>query len=443
MTSFSRPLGLFLILTFPFFSLLAQETSPALTSTIAVEDATADSAISNRIKEIFDAVGGFEDISTEVQSGVVTLSGEVSNSKLREEANSIAERTDGVVLTINRITEVAAIDHQLAPVFNKLKEMGRTAIVKLPLFAVALLVIFVFWTIAKFIDRRGAWVDKLNSSSLACQLIKRIIRLAIIVVGFVIALEILDATSIVGAILGAAGLAGLALGFAFKNIVENYLAGILLSTRNPFDIGDSVEIGGKTGKVARLTSRDTVLVTFDGNHLRIPNGVVMNSILLNYSRNPLRRFDFPVGVSTDYDLSEAKRLGLETLADNPAVLADPAPNAIVDSLGDSSVIIQFFAWIDQRNHDFMKGRSESIRLIKEAYDEAGIEMPEPIYRVNLRGGLSDEAESTSAEDISPPRSAAPKHKVEAEDISVDRAIDEQIEEEREDSEEENLLESKT
>ena len=443
MTSFLRLLGLLLILTSPVSHLRAQETSPSLTSPIAVEDATADSAISKRIEEIYEAVGGFEDISITVQSGVVTLSGEVSNTKLRDEAKSIAERTNGVVLTINRVTEVAAIEHQLAPAFVKLKEMGRAAIVKLPLFGVALVVIIVFWTIARFVDRRDGWVDKLNSSSLARQLIKRIIRLTIIVIGFVIALEIFDATSIVGAIIGAAGLAGLALGFAFKNIVENYLAGILLSTRNPFEIGDSVEIGGKTGKVARLTSRDTVLVTYDGNHLRIPNGVVMNSILLNYSRNPLRRFDFSVGVSTDYDLSEAKKLGLETLAKNPAVLAEPGPNAIVDSLGDSSVVIQFFAWIDQRNHDFTKGRSESIRLLKEAFDDGGIEMPEPIFRVNLRGELSGKAESDSAKVISSPRSAVPKHKVEAEDLSVDRAIDDQIEEEREDSEEENLLENWT
>lgn len=442
MISFSRLLGFFLIFSSIAAQLPAQEAGPALASPIAVEGATADSAIRKRINEIYAAVGGFDDISINAQSGVVTLSGEVTNTKLRDEAKSIAERTDGVVLTINRITEVTAIEHQLAPALSKLREMGRTAVVKLPLFGVALVLIVIFWMIARFVDRNDGWADRMKVSSLARQLIKRIARLVIIGVGFVLALEVLDATAIVGAILGAAGLAGLALGFAFKNIVENYLAGILLSTRNPFEIGDAVEIDGKSGKVARLTSRDTVLVTFDGNHLRIPNGIVMNSVLLNFSRNPLRRFDFSVGVSTDYDLSEAKKLGLDTLATNPAVLTDPAPMAIVDSLGDSSVAMKFFGWIDQRNHDFMKGRSESIRLIKEAFDDAGIEMPEPTYRVNLRGGLPGEPSTGQAEP--PPRQphkATQKHKVEAEDIAVDRAIDNQIEDESEVSEEENLLES--
>ncbi|MDF1741489.1 MAG: mechanosensitive ion channel family protein [Verrucomicrobiales bacterium] len=438
MTSLSRLPGLILIAFLSLSPLKGQETAPASHSPIQVKDATADSASKKRIEQIYEAVGGFEGISIEVQSGVVTLSGEVSNTKVREEAKSIAERTDGVVLTINRVTEVAAIDHQLAPAFSKLKEMGRTAILKLPLFGIAIVLILVFWIIARLFNRYDWWLDRFHYSSLAKQLTKRIIRLAIILIGFVLALEILDATAIVGAILGAAGLAGLALGFAFKNIVENYLAGILLSTRNPFEIGDAVEIDGKSGKVARLTSRDTVLVTFDGNHLRIPNGIVMNSVLLNFSRNPLRRFDFSVGVSTDYNLSEAKKLGLKTLAQNPAVLEDPAPMAVIDSLGDSSVAIKFFAWVDQRNHDFMKGRSESIRLIKEAFDDAGIEMPEPIYRINLRGGELPEA--PLPQNTAPPHQ--PRHdepKVKAADISVDRAIDEQIKDERKGSDEENLL----
>ncbi len=443
MISSSRLLGLFLLISFFISTLQAQETTPASNAPIAVKDATADSAIRKRIREIYDAVGGFEDISIKVQSGVVTLSGEVSNTKLRDEAKSIAERTDGVVLTINRVTEAAAIDHQLAPAFSKLKEMGRTAVLKLPLFGIAIVLIIIFWVIAGFVNRYDGWLDRFKFSSLAKQLTKRVIRLAIVVIGFIIALEILDATAIVGAILGAAGLAGLALGFAFKNIVENYLAGILLSTRNPFEIGDSIEIDGKAGKVARLTSRDTVLVTFDGNHLRIPNGIVMNSVLLNFSRNPLRRFDFSVGVSTNYDLNDAKKLGLETLAANPAVLDDPAPMAIIDSLGDSSVAMKFFAWVDQRNHDFMKGRSESIRLIKEAFDDAGIEMPEPIYRINLRGGLSEDTATPKADPSPQPRSPSREAKVEPADISVDRAIDEQIKDERKDSDEENLLENES
>jgi small-conductance mechanosensitive channel len=206
--------------------------------------------------------------------------------------------------------------------------------------------------------------------------------------------------------------------------VENYLAGVLLSTRNPFEIGDAVEIDGQVGKVARLTSRDTVLMTLDGNHLRIPNAIVMNSVLLNYSRNPKRRFDFSVGVSTEFDLTEAKRIGLEALASNPGILSEPKPLAVIDSLGDSSVAMKFFAWLDQTDSDFLKTKSEAIRLVKEAFDDAGIEMPEPIYRVHIRE--RSEGESVRGE---APSTTISSVRGGGGDISVDTSIDEQIEEE--------------
>ncbi len=209
-----------------------------------------------------------------------------------------------------------------------------------------------------------------------------------------------------------------------------------LSTRNPFEIGDAIEIDGQIGKVAVLTARDTVLVTLDGNHLRIPNGVVMNSTLLNFTRNPLRRFDFYVGVSTDFDLGEVKRIAMDHLRENPAVLDEPAPMVVVDNLGDSSVQVRLFAWVDQRKHDFLKSKSESIRLIKEAFDEAGIEMPEPIYRVHLRDGTFPSIEDPSTLPEKQRRAAKP---ISDADLTPDETIDKQIADEASKSGEENLL----
>jgi len=227
-------------------------------------------------------------------------------------------------------------------------------------------------------------------------------------------------------------------GFAFTSIVENYLAGVLLITRNPFKIGDTVETNGQTGKVAMITARDTVLVTLEGNHLHIPNGILINSIMTNFTRNPLRRFDFYIGVSTDFDLNKVKRIAMENLRENPAVLSAPPPLVLVDSLGDSSVMIRLYAWIDQAEHDFLKSKSESIRLVKEAFDEAGIEMPEPIYRIHLREGAVPSAEA-SASKATKPTGNKP---VEKNDLSPDDTIDNQIKAEADKSEETNLLNEK-
>ncbi|MEM7600415.1 MAG: mechanosensitive ion channel family protein, partial [Verrucomicrobiota bacterium] len=416
----------------------AQDNESGNNTPIEVEKVTADVAIKNRIQAIYDAVGGFETVDITVKSGVVTLSGEVLSKKVQEDAVSLSDRTDGVVLTINRLTEPVEITSQFAPAYEKLQQMGQGIVVKLPLLGAALIIMLLSGYFARLVGRRHHWLDRLPFSSLGKQLALRAVRAIIVIIGILLALELLDATAIVGAVMGAAGLAGLALGFAFKNIVENYLAGVLLSTRNPFEIGDAVEIDGKQGKVARLTSRDTVLVTLDGNHLRIPNAKVMNSDLLNFSRNPLRRFDFYVGVSTDFNLAEVKRIALETLAQNPAVLADPAPMVAIDSLGDSAVVVRLFAWLDQSKHGFLKVKSESIRLIKEAFDDAGIEMPEPIYRVNLR----DKALPAPSPAQPQKKSVAPIAEISEDDLSADDSIDDQIEAEAEQSGEENLLKPK-
>ena len=112
---------------------------------------------------------------------------------------------------------------------------------------------------------------------------------------------------------------------------------------------------------------------------------------------------------------------------------------MIDSLGDSSVIIRVFAWLDQRKHGFLKVKSESIRLIKEAFDQKGIEMPEPTYRLHLREGSIPSADSTEEE--KPVISSSPEPVSEA-DLSADDSIDDQIEAEAMDTSEENLLKTK-
>ncbi len=424
-----------LLLLSPLFS-HAQISEKEITAPIEVKDVTSDEAIQNRIREIYKAVGGFESVEITVQSGVVKLSGEIVGEKSRRDAVSLATRTDGVVLALDRLKEPEEITSQFAPAYEKLREMRRVLVVKLPLIGAAILVLIAAYLLAKLFEKDRGWLNRFNVSSLGKQLALRVIRLVIFLIAILIALELLDATAIVGAIVGAAGLAGLALGFAFKSIVENYLAGVLLSTRNPFNIGDTVEINGQIGKVAMLTARDTVLVTLDGNHLRIPNGILMNSVMLNFSRNSLRRFDFYVGVSTDFDLGEVKRIAMENLQENPAVLSEPPPMVIVDSLGDSSVMIRLFGWIDQAKNDFLKSKSESIRLVKEAFDEAGIEMPEPIYRVHLREGTAPPAGSSTGS--APPRLQEDKPTAQT-DLSPDTTIDRQIKAEAHESDEKNLL----
>lgn len=253
----------------------------------------------------------------------------------------------------------------------------------LPIIGVAVGVVVVAIVLGKLVSRWQGPFRLLSPNALVRTVLQNIIATLIVLAGLLIALELLNATKLVGTLLGAAGVVGLALGFAFRDIVENYLASILLAVRRPFESRDLVKIGEHLGKVMSLTTRATVLMTEDGNHLRLPNAQVFKAVITNYTRNPKRRFEFSVGAGTEEDLFAAQALGVTTLQETPGVMNDPAPFALVDALGDSTVSISFYAWVDQREFSFLRVRSAAILRVKVAFDDAEIQMPEPTYRVAM------------------------------------------------------------
>ncbi|GHA73867.1 hypothetical protein GCM10007067_08440 [Lysobacter bugurensis] len=254
-----------------------------------------------------------------------------------------------------------------------------------PVFLIALVVIVFAWMIGGWLSKRRALDRVGRHNPFLRDLARTTVRWAVTLIGVVIALEILNATAMVGAILGTAGVLGVALGFAFKDILENYLAGVLLSLRQPFSPRDLVEIDGNQGHVIALTSRATILMTLDGNHLRLPNALVFRSVALNYTRNPTRRFEFDVGIGVEEDLVHAQHVGIDALRTVPGVVDSPPPRALVMALGDSSVQMRYHGWVDQRSHDYLLVRSEAVRIVKEALDTENVDLPEPIYRLKLDG----------------------------------------------------------
>ena len=401
---------------------------------IRVEGTTGDKAITARLLAITSAISGMEQITASTESGVLTLSGEVANAQLKDEALAIARRLDGVVYVQDMLQEQLAVRSRLAPAAEKFEQMLTKAVQMLPLLVLALLAVLCFSWLGGWLARHSTWLRRFGLTELASNLGVRFIRVLVTGIGVLIALELLDATALVSAALGVAGVIGIALGFAFRNIVENYLAGVLLSTRNPFAIGDQIQVGDFTGSVVRLTSRDTVLMTYDGNHLRIPNSDIITLAMTNFSRNPLRRFQFDVGVSVTLDLVQVRQLGIATLTNMPGILADPPPRCLINELGDSAVALKFFGWIDQRNTDFLKARSEAIRLVKSAFDDAGIEMPEPIYRIHM-------ADINNAEPPAPIEATTSSQQAARQDVDVttDDTMQQQLQTELRTSDEENLL----
>lgn len=303
-------------------------------------------------------------------------------------------------------------------VYDEIRERTVRMIAHLPLLLAAIVVVLLAARLGRLVSQRLHWLRLRTRNPYLDGLMRRVVHGVILVAGVLIALDLLNATALVGALLGSAGVFGLALGFAFKDIAENYIAGILLSLRRPFSPGDTVRIDSYEGKVAALSARDMVLVTMDGNELRLPNALVFKAVLLNFSSNPRRRFEFTFNVDASQSIRKAQDIALAEIAGIEGVLADPAPSWTVVEFGSAGTVLRFFGWIDQRQSDLGKTRSEAIRLVKGAFWRAGIEGPRTTNHVVLSRAVDDGAPALG-EDAEPATSIGV-------DTSVNRDIDRQV-----------------
>jgi small-conductance mechanosensitive channel len=414
--------------------------------------AVSDRKISKRLGEIYAELDTLNKLRVAVNKGVVTLTGEVTSSSVQEKASSLAKKVEGVVEVENEIVVTRSIEKRLETTWNKILKLGKQAVSNLPLFIIALVVFSLFWFIGGWVSRRKGLFHRLSNNAFIATLLGQIAHIIFIIIGLVIALSLLDATALLGTIMGAAGIFGLAIGFAVRDTVENYISSVLLSLRNPFQVNDYVDIDGNEGNVARLTSRATILITSDGNHVRIPNAQVFKAIITNFTRNSERRFSFDLGVDSAQDLDEAQLLAIETMNKIEGVLDNPKPAALVVNLGDFNVIVRAFGWVDQKHYSFSKVRSETVKKVKVAFDEADIIMPEPIYQVrvsenaNILAGKqtstgSTESKVSKKETLK--KSKPKKVSAEVNDITPDDTAKEHIQEEHDENNTENLLSSQT
>jgi small-conductance mechanosensitive channel len=343
----------------------------------------SDLKIQKCLSEIFAELETLNKLKIDVNKGVVTLGGNVTSSNIVSKAIRLAKQVEGVVEVENEIVITRSVEKRLESTWNKILKLGNQIITSLPLFILALIVFSLAWFIGGWISNKQGFFRHLTKNPFIANLLGQITHLMFIVIGLVLALSLLDATALIGTIIGAAGILGLAIGFAVRDTVENYIASILLSLRNPFQVNEYVDIDGHSGNVARLTSRATILISADGNHIRIPNSQVFKAVIINYTRFSERRFSFDLGVDAAQNLSDAQQVAIETLNLVEGVLNDPSPLALIQELGEFNVIIRVFGWVDQDRYSFAKVRSEAIKRSKQAFDDMGIVMPEPIYQIRI------------------------------------------------------------
>ncbi|OAN77045.1 mechanosensitive ion channel protein MscS [Sulfitobacter sp. EhC04] len=410
------------------FATLAQ-TSDQPTGTIAIQDdAASDAAIANRIRDILRELDGYEDISVTVSSGIVTLRGTTLDMTSATRLSELVGRVEGVVAIENEVFETTDVARRLNPAVERFKSRGYQFVAFLPLAMIALAVFFAVVLFGFFIARRKQPWDRMSPNAFIADIYRQIVRLFFIISGLVIALDIVGATALLSGILGAAGIVGLAIGFAVRDTVENFIASIMLSIRQPFRPNDTVEIEGDTGKVIRLTSRATILLSFDGNHIRIPNATVFKSRIVNFSRNAERRFTFALSVASDADLDQARHMAEDTLNALPFVLDSPEVSVWIESVDDFWITLNMAAWINQNDTSIVLARSEAIRLTLAAFDAAGISAPLPSYRIENLPGTATPAQDRRAD--APQQETAAPAPVQDVEATAEKELEKIVDQER-------------
>ncbi len=216
-------------------------------------------------------------------------------------------------------------------------------------------------------------------------LLSRLTRWSVLILGTVVALGQVN-FDVTGFIAGL-GIAGVTVGFALQDIARNFVAGIILLIRQPFDIGDAVEVGGYAGSVLDITTRDTVLKTWDGEMVILPNIDVFTSAITNYSKLPHRRRTVYIGLGYEEDVGQATRVFLDAIRSVEGVLDAPPPSLLAEELGDSTLTLAARFWVNQETHSLFDVHSEVVRAIKEIAQEKEIDLPYPIQTVRLEGAL--------------------------------------------------------
>ena len=355
---------------------------------ISVASDVRDSDIEDRLRRILVASEWFDPLTVSVREGIVFIDGQTDTEERKEWARLLALRTEGVVAVVNRTEVNPDISWDLTPTWREIERLSNQIQWFAPLTVVSLLILVFAWIVSRGVMALARHsLRQRIASPLLLNLVARSLSIPVILIGLYLVLQVAGLTRLAITVLGGTGLVGIVLGLAFREIAANSLASILLSVRNPFRAGDWIQVGDHQGIVQNLNMRTTVLLTLDGNHVQIPNALVYQSVIENFSTNPNRRSDFVVGIGYDDSIQEAQNVIVNALRSHPAVLDDPEPSALVDELGASTIDIRVRFWFDGKLYSVFKVRSALMRQVKRALQDAGISMPDAAREIIFPDGV--------------------------------------------------------
>ena len=301
-----------------------------------------------------------------------TLFSEVGMNSARLNA---AEQLSAFSLVQN--TDGGGAISSLSNAQSLLAQLWESFVYRLPGLGLGIVVMAVFIFLAPHVASLLVKpMTRTTTSPLLRSVIQRSISLVLMLLGIYLFLFLAGLTGFAIAVVSGTGVVGLILGFAFRDIAENFISSLLLTIQRPFRIGDIVQINDFTGIIQKVTARATTLVDFDGNHIQIPNATIYKGVIKNLTANPLMRGHFVIGVGYDAEIQQAQKIAQDVIADQQNVLDDPEPQVLIDTLGASSYNVKVYFWVDVEKTSVVKMSSVLMRNITKAFLDAEISMPD-------------------------------------------------------------------
>ncbi|MTI20016.1 mechanosensitive ion channel family protein [Fulvivirga sp. RKSG066] len=282
------------------------------------------------------------------------------------------------------------LEKAIETVWNKVEGWVESFIAMIPNMAVAILLLLLFFLIAKISQKAFSNIFRRASNNRVLgNLFSTIVYYAVMGIGLFVILGVLKLEKTVTSLLAGVGVLGLALGFAFQDVAANFISGIILAFRTPFVIGDIVEVKDQMGIVQRTNLRVTVIKTFQGQEVYIPNKDVLQSAIVNYSILGERRVDISIGVSYGDDLEKVEKVVRKVIGDMEGVIRKDEMIFDYYEFANSSINFNIRFWIKYPDQPgFLQNRHEAIKKIKAAFAENDITIPFPIRTLDfgIKGG---------------------------------------------------------
>ncbi len=263
-------------------------------------------------------------------------------------------------------------------IIDQFKEVLFNFVDMLPQILLGLVVLILVFPISRRVERLVQNLSRTNRiSEQAGIAFGRIARYAVVVFGILLVLTIIVPSVNVATLIGSLGVTGVVIGFAFRDILQNFFAGLILLIQEPFSLEDQIVVGGYEGTVKQISLRSTRIHTYDGRDVIIPNADLFTDSVLVNTAHENRRSQYDVGIGYGDNVDQASEIMVAAMQSVEGVLTDPAPDVRLWELADSAIVLRARWWTNSRRSNVVAVQDRVLRAIAAKLTENGVDMPYP------------------------------------------------------------------